>query len=676
MADFTTIFVESDHDHILHDVVASLNEESVLNLACTCKAIFAKINAHRRWRPNVRVYINAEENNACHLTAAAALGNLDLVKKYFDPEDVSNVCCTDADLRTNPLVVAAKHDFDFICEYLLQFEVVLGSWRLLDEAMKAVTANGSMSCLKRLHRVYSNRVEESETSSNATLHLACLSGQSEMVKYYVEELRENVNESDACEIVDEGVFLKGAPLWFAGLQCENRTTIDYLVSKGAALTFALKTEDQKLQLHRALESSVGLAKYLVEEKAYEVNPGDVTNAVFRNAIDKCKDPRLIEFLIKHGADFKGPIYGRGNTALHYAAGYKPHLVPCLLESGASVNAVSDDLQSPFHFAARVKFDVVEHLEAFLRHGADPNLLDKEGKTPLFHVVENEFLRTKIDEAIKIMIKSGSNVNSQAKDGKTILMAALSRSNAKYSTIKLLIETGVAVKDKVDRRGWPAIYYALKRTDLTHLLISHGAALNHHCFSGVSLIESALIHLSECNFELVKLLITHGAESDICLKNGESLLQKFIGKSHFQMSDDEKSKILTFLLDSMSCNNKSAIYGSNIKTGDTILHTIVLCKMNSLASVCKLLVEKAGVQVHINTRNGQGRTPLFHLIANSNTNNDIDPDLIKYLLELGSDTNVTDITGRNMMEEPRCSCINVIHDYLNEFPGNNKKRKIN
>ena len=89
-------------------------------------------------------------------------------------------------------------------------------------------------------------------------------------------------------------------------------------------------------------------------------------------------------------------YEGGRTLLHQAAmkNYAA-IVRLLLERGAKVNAVDDDLRTPLHEA--MSYFAADAVEILIKNGADLNRRDKEGDVPLNSIVfwddEEKALRT-------------------------------------------------------------------------------------------------------------------------------------------------------------------------------------------------------------------------------------------------------------------------------------------
>jgi ankyrin repeat protein len=92
-------------------------------------------------------------------------------------------------------------------------------------------------------------------------------------------------------------------------------------------------------------------------------------------------PAMAEFLIRNGADVHA-VNDLGMTPLHIAQ--QAAMVGILIRHGAKVNARSKQGWTPLHVQAQEGEDTgsVEVMEALLKAGADPNLRDDTGRTPL------------------------------------------------------------------------------------------------------------------------------------------------------------------------------------------------------------------------------------------------------------------------------------------------------
>ena len=127
------------------------------------------------------------------------------------------------------------------------------------------------------------------------------------------------------------------------------------------------------------------------------------------------DSAVVATLIAAGADVnaRGDLHrisDPGATPLYWAVSANPHpAVPKLLvRAGADLNARSGSGWTPLHLAALrnpILFPVLLDL------GADPEVLDRYGKTPMDHAVDNLWLQGW--EAVRRLMGTRGNERGQS-----------------------------------------------------------------------------------------------------------------------------------------------------------------------------------------------------------------------------------------------------------------------
>ncbi len=161
-------------------------------------------------------------------------------------------------------------------------------------------------------------------------------------------------------------------------------------------------------------------------------------------------PMFIEKLIRHGADVNARIYGLGGFAdgetplMWYA--YRPEILRILLENGANPNIASNrgatalmhaavkgyEASIKLLEAAGAKHDynkddallmsagygTTQIVDALLEAGANPNVRDRYGETPLML-----FCQTHSHEGIYKLVEAGADLNLENHDGETALSFA-------------------------------------------------------------------------------------------------------------------------------------------------------------------------------------------------------------------------------------------------------------
>ena len=190
----------------------------------------------------------------------------------------------------------------------------------------------------------------------------------------------------------------------------NPAIVELLISRGATvepyserfLDYAIAydwVEIAKLLLENGADSSKAPrilddnSEMSVLLKAHGIPPKDINaenqnwpSLVYACRGDNGEHPDEIQQLLALGADINIQNY-KGKTGLHYAAkaGFLK-VINLLIENGATVDAIDNDGETPLFEAIRSTIKNGEKqraaLEALLVKGADPNVKNRKGQTPL------------------------------------------------------------------------------------------------------------------------------------------------------------------------------------------------------------------------------------------------------------------------------------------------------
>ncbi len=334
-------------------------------------------------------------------------------------------------------------------------------------------------------------------------------------------------------------------------------------------------------------------------------------------------------------------------------------------------------------------------------GANPTILDKNGKNFLFYAiskgVENLPL---IEKAVKL----GCNINSRSMNNITLLMESvnyylntpkdnINDRESHFEMIKELINHGANI-EAVDNNKENVLFMATKSEDrglINLILEKSNINLNHQNIDGYTVLTIAVLNGMRNN-DLIKLFMDHGADPTQVNDFGKSIIEILIDIIlHIQNrteldfdyeillnKDAEYPSVLENLLrnckiDINKLNSKgepmffSAILHFNFKlfkilrvknvnlnqkdkNGDNILFKLMEYNYRNLIKDKKLylntLKSLVNSGVDVNSRNAEYLTPLHVAVAEKCEYT------IRLLLELKADCFATDRKGRSIMH----SCI--------------------
>ncbi|CAB9504692.1 Ankyrin Repeat Protein [Seminavis robusta] len=210
---------------------------------------------------------------------------------------------------------------------------------------------------------------------------------------------------------------------------------------------------------------------------------------------------LVRMLLDHGADVTAATIEQelGRTG--------PEILSLLLQNGAKslVNEQFGKQQETALHRAAALFRH-EAVGILLAHGANPNLRNSNGDTPL-HLVSNA-------EAARLLLDAGTNVKAVNNLGETALHSQMATDGyANKDVVALLLGGGIPV-NYLNQSGVPALDYAAKyrdslddATELVPLLLRHGADPN---VGNCNALHHTAKHQSD--FPALRALLRHGAST--------------------------------------------------------------------------------------------------------------------------------------------------------------------
>jgi len=170
----------------------------------------------------------------------------------------------------------------------------------------------------------------------------------------------------------------------------------------------------------------------------------------------------------------------GNTALHLTR--SKAIIETLQNAGADINGVNDDAQTALSvISQKLSSNITDTsaAEILLSAGADANVMDKNGATPLYFACNGGMI-----EFVKLFLSHGASPNTRSTDKYPILAAC---EGQHYDSVKLLLEynTDVTVRDIYGKTCLHCVLESQshdsshddRRSDLVQLLLDKAADTN-------------------------------------------------------------------------------------------------------------------------------------------------------------------------------------------------------
>ena len=265
-----------------------------------------------------------------------------------------------------------------------------------------------------------------------------------------------------------------------------------------------QSEQERLQLHKKI------ADVLMPEELEER-----TNKFVKAAKNGDIEELLYWIPYVKGVNIQNPGgWSASWTALCAAVNWgQPQAVQVLLDHGGDPHCEFPSryggLTPMIHVARRQGKSVKSILESFIKAGADPDVADSRGRTPLMEAV-----RFDNPVAVRQLIDAGADVNAQDEDGYTALMdVSSSYRHSRTNTFELLIEAGADLNMR-ELSGRTALMlsvmsrWGVMRADRTAQLIQAGARLELRDNRGRSAMDRAIAY---GNWSAEQLLIQAGVE---------------------------------------------------------------------------------------------------------------------------------------------------------------------
>lgn len=425
-------------------------------------------------------------------------------------------------------------------------------------------------------------------------------------------------------------------------KCGNLHKCQVLVEKGKA---NVKAENHKSStaLHFAAEGGhLEIVKFLIEKGAKTNHKDKSKNLPLHYAALNGRS-MCCAILARY---YDKTAQGDQDIPLILAARKGHHMsMDSLVDTFVSINHKTSTGNTALHEAARATGDFSHTISKLLSMGADPNLQNDIGNTPLMEALSR--LNTKCAD---ILIEANADLTFRNKYLQSVLHIAVSHNAVECMKSILKGEILQEILDAVDNKGMTALAIAVRkrRKRCTQLLLDKGASRTAGDPRQQLLLHKAIApRLS--------------SSSDIRYSTGESLLHLVLHKDlNVNMTDSDHNtplhvaarngsyndckRLLLWLasVDVCNCKGQTALhmaaehgdstvvrllirYRAKLKTQDndknTALH-IAAAKGN--LDCCHELIR--GDKFLARVKNGEGKQPLAVAFHSQH------PDVFKYLLE--------------------------------------------
>ncbi|KAK6169526.1 hypothetical protein SNE40_020566 [Patella caerulea] len=439
------------------------------------------------------------------------------------------------------------------------------------------------------------------------------------------------SEKNSISFVD---FKSNTQLIKAAIKSDFIDGVKYLQSKGIPLYFAHSMSRYNLSAltECVINNSVEVLKYLLELKYLDKNP-DKEETLLMTCCHELKIESL-KILLK--SELINTINQQSVncqcSALHFCMGGRHHVcgreqrrvlecVKLLMEAGADVNLQDINGTTPIQMAAEL--GMVTTVIYLAERGVNLDLENKQGNL-LHSLADSRERADSYDECIQLLITKGVDINKLNSSNETPLYLAACRVNEEM--VKSLINSHCNVNIKVGGNKESVLLASIRpeHTTIAEILIQAGCDVNTADKNGVTPLMKCV---EAGNNVLIKQLIEQGGLVNAKDKKRRFVLDYLFRSYHHQSTSADIVRIIIEAgADINKCSNLlcKAIKRRDYKTASLLIehgidvntvdkngdNPLALASGKGKLELVKLLISK---DCDINHQNREGQTALHKAI---------------------------------------------------------------
>ncbi|WP_161493781.1 ankyrin repeat domain-containing protein [Nitrosospira lacus] len=363
-----------------------------------------------------------------------------------------------------------------------------------DTALMYASGGGHIEIVKALLKAKANVNERNYQPDGSTaLSWAASAGRKDILSILLDHGSDNAAINDA--------FLSAAE---SGQAAVLRMLLKQGADKGLFNKALIRTAESQIVVSEADLNDV--VQFLLEQGANVDARDDDGKTALMKAVTHGRI-LIMQTLLDAGADINAQEKG-GSTALRMAAwdDTKAPIVKILLARGADPNLADNVGQTPLILASASRnIDIVR---ALLDKGADANARDAKGSTALMGASRAE---TDAVELLRALLEKHADVNAKDNNGLTALM--LAAANGPVQNVGTLLDAGADLHAK-DAEGSTALMLAVSygRVEIVQTLLRRGAKVKDEDANGKTVLNYAEEDLKgQEKMDMMRILKKAGAQ---------------------------------------------------------------------------------------------------------------------------------------------------------------------